>query len=327
MKKLFVVALVSFAMALGCSKAKPSSDSEAPSANSEKTEAVASDSEKPNVDENGKFIRPGKPARALTSFKDNKAHFEVKTGGPAFDITISEDGDKVEILRTDVAGKDAVSFEGVFSIPDSDGGDDASSGIWIDDFNFDGFTDLALYVEAADFEVYKYLLWNDGTQRFDAVDVASAIVPTLDRDKKYLILNPIGFFTPESPEVCCGRYTFEGSKLVRKPWVLPEAKEGAVRVTSDPNPEFPLIGSVVFEFRNENGGVREYVVSCGGEDLSGIIADAVVEGMEKKDVNGDGIADLVFKSKSDPSKLIEVPWNKEYNVYESFDLEEDGDDE
>ena len=324
MKKLFIVALVLLTLALGCSKGKSSSDSEAPAA---KPEAAAPDSAKPDVAEDGTFKLPGTPARALTSFKDNKVHFEVKSGGPAFDITVSEEGNKVELLRTDVTGKDAISMEGVFDVSNSDAGEDANSGIWIDDFNFDGFTDIALLTELADLERYQFLIWNDGAQKFDTVDVSSAIVPTLDRDNKYLILSPIGFFTPESPEACPSRYTFEGSKLVRKPWVLPKEKDGVVRVTSDPNPKFPLIGSMVFEFRNEKGGVREYVVSCGEEQLSGIIDDAVVEGMEKKDVNGDGIVDLLFKSKTDPSKRIDVSWNMEYNVYESFDISEDGAEE
>ena len=265
-----------------------------------------------------------------TKGKSDSFHIEIKDGGPAFDISIveskCEDGycKGFQFIRTDKANVEPFRVKA-----------DEGDSYYFDDFNFDGYKDIALFdgVAGADSTNYNLMVWNPKTEQFDSFEIyTNRGNVELCEENKTLVLETSAYFGEECPENCLSQYIFDGSTMRHKPWVLPAPKPGVVRVSTKPDfiDGIELEASLVtmeYDLREESDGVHAFLVSCGDSRERAFYRDATLKGMEQKDVNGDGKIDLVFPSKSDPSKKIQAIWENSSRVFvgpdEDVDEEED----
>ena len=332
MKKLLALSLLFSAMTIGCSTNKATTPvaSAAPAANAAK----------PDMNEDFLLTKSLRAAKHLpyeeSADNDNEEeerhtmHFEVKPGGPAFDLDLwgcepEECETGIRFTRTDKPGNFLVKMHDSYPI-------DLDSINYADDFNFDGFTDLAFkgWEAGGDAIYFHVLIWNDKAEKFEYFLLhTNGGDMELCEENKTLVLNTSAYFGDDCPENCLNQYTFDGPKIIQKPWILPAPKPGAVRVVAHPNiiegleGETPLVTHMEYELREESNGVKAFLVSCDGARERAFYPDATLKGMEQKDVNGDGKIDLVFPSKSNPSKKIQAIWEEESRVFRGPENDED----
>ena len=300
MKKLLTATMIFAALSfIGCSKNKSSSDTQQPAPETSAPAADAKPAGSAEPDDVFDDKMPGEPARVFEG-----ESVKLSDNGPEFRITANEDDGKISILRTDIPDQTAIES-------------DLQGEIFVEDFNFDGFKDIAFVSLVADFNLHTVLIWNDKTKRFDKSEFSSLDPIHLDSKNKFITVKTLAYFTPDSPEACIMKFVFDSTKPVQKTW-RSAPKADAPRVTVMKKDMYDAVGpidSLTFEFRNDGNDVKGYILDCKSADPVVHIPDATTKDMIQKDVNGDGLNDLQFHAKSDPSKLHDVIWTKDLSVF------------
>ena len=312
MKKLFVAAMIFTTMLCACSK-KPAADAApapaadaapAPAADAAPTPAAdaapaqnAAPNEKPAADN-------GESEREAAEFEGTK--LQIAPNGPTFNFTMNED--TLSIMRSDTPDQKAITM-------------DYAGKIIVDDFNFDGVKDIAVYTAAADADQYKLLFWDNNSQQFNQFDIVTFTNIKLNPKEKTFIITPMTHFYGDGPDGCEIQYTYDGKKLAKK---TSTPRSDAIQITIDKKDmkEFDHLDSLTTEFRNVGNDVESSILDCRSPKTLIHIKDATIENVIKKDLNNDGIIDLQFHSKSNPSKLKDVIWETNMNMFMDQDEDE-----
>ena len=261
------------------------------------------------------------PGDRLEGFRGEKMKMKVRRGGPSFEVVL-EDLELATVRRVDLKNQESVAVRGMYHSEFCAG--DGNCTILSEDFNFDGYRDLA-FLKAFDDDklVYALWLWNPETDQFNTLEMTSTSEIRMYPEHKAIVLATPAFVMPYGPVDCPAMFTFEGTKPVRHPFPMPRTRNNRPRYTVESSSmdaeKYPHLDSLVYEFLKDDDVVEGYVVSCAFPIRVLYIKDVELDGMQIKDVNGDGFADLIFRRKSNPSEFKTALWDRENNRFDRYE--------